>query len=320
MGAGSVGYAKVHEEYWDGDKIARLSDRAALLGLFLLSGPHRNAIGCFRLGVGAITDIPRFGGWGIEGVSDALREMVDTGFIVRDEATGWTLVVNHLRKDPIDNERTAVHALAMANKVPLSSPVYRYLFEILEPQLKRHPKFLEGKDGWPMASPIEAPSKGHTMPMPSPLPEPLPEPEPEPRDDYDSRAREVSIIQAFDRGVKTVFGSGALERAYPHTTDYGTARTWIEAGADAALIEAAVTAACARKKAKGERPPRSLSGLNLSISDAIAAAKKPLPESAAPAIPPAFDRSKPWFDRWGNFDAAKYAAWREQNPEQARAS
>lgn len=270
-----MSYAKIHEEYWDGDKIAPLSDRAALLGLFLLSGPHRNAIGCFRLGVGAITDIPRFGEWGIEGVSEALREMVDTGFIVRDESTGWTLVVNHLRKDPIDNERTAVHALAMANKVPVSNPVYRHLFAILEPQLTRHPKFLGGKEGWPMASPIEAPSKGHTKPMPSPspLPEPLPEPEPN-HGGVDARDPACELIAAFDRAIVAVFGKSQA-RAYPHGTDLGLARQWREAGADTALVEAAVVAACERLKADGNGPPSSLSYLKKSMPSVIAQANRP---------------------------------------------
>ena len=55
-----MSYGKVHDVFWDSDTIDSLSDQAALLGLFLISGPHRNAIGCFKLGIGAITDIPRF--------------------------------------------------------------------------------------------------------------------------------------------------------------------------------------------------------------------------------------------------------------------
>ena len=85
-----MSYGKVYDAYWDGEKIEPLSDRAALLGLFLITGPHRNAIGCFKLGIGAIMDLPRFQEWTFEGVSDALEEMIETGFIVRDRRTGWT--------------------------------------------------------------------------------------------------------------------------------------------------------------------------------------------------------------------------------------
>jgi hypothetical protein len=175
-----VSYAKVYEEFWDGEKIEPLSDRAALLGLFLLTGPHRNAIGCFRLGIGAITDIPRFGAWGIEGVSIALREMVETGFIVRDDHTGWTLVVNQLNKDPITSFKNAIHAASLAERVPTNTLVYQRLHGILAPQLEAHEKHLQGKPGYPMTYPIDTPSEGYAKPLRSPLPLPSPEPIPEP--------------------------------------------------------------------------------------------------------------------------------------------
>ena len=54
-----MSYGKVHDAYWDSDTIDALSDRAALLGLFLISGPHRNAIGCFKLGIGEDEDFFR---------------------------------------------------------------------------------------------------------------------------------------------------------------------------------------------------------------------------------------------------------------------
>lgn len=174
-----MSYGKVHEEYWDGEKIEPLSDRAALLGLYLITGPHRNAIGCFKLGIGRISDVERFGAWGIEGVSEALREMVETGFIVRDDRTGWTMICNALVKDPIKGSKAAIHAAKLAATVPANSAVYSALKEILEPQLDREAKALKDAEGWPMRSPIEGVSK--PKPSPSPLPEPEPSPEPEPK-------------------------------------------------------------------------------------------------------------------------------------------
>ena len=172
-----MSYGKVYEAYWDGDKIEPLSDRAALLGLFLITGPHRNAIGCFKLGIGAITDVERFGKWGIEGVSKALQEMMDTNFIVRDCKTGWTLITNSLRKDPINGPKVAIHAAQLADKVPKNSPVYSALYGILKPQLERHAKALDGKIGYPMGAPSEGVSQApshtpsdtlsHTQAIPS---------------------------------------------------------------------------------------------------------------------------------------------------------
>lgn len=173
-----MAYAKVHDVFWTDDKIEVLSDRAALLALFLISGEHRNAIGCFRLGIGAITDNPRFGGWGIEGVSDALSELKRIGFLVRDDRTGWTFVVNSLKHDPIKGAKAAIHALSLLQKVPKNTEVFQAVASRLLPQLEGESKALQGKEGWP----IEGVSKGYTIPKPSPspLPEPSPEPSPEP--------------------------------------------------------------------------------------------------------------------------------------------
>lgn len=177
-----MSYGKVHEEFWDGEKIIPLSDRACLLAAYLITGPHRNAIGCFKLGIGAITDIERFKAWGIDGVSKALLEMVKTGFIVRDDRTGWTFITNALVKDPIKGPKAAIHAAKLAAAVPANSIVYSTLKEKLEGQLRKEEKALSDSEGWPMRSPIEGPSIPHTIPKasPSPLPEPSPEPQPEP--------------------------------------------------------------------------------------------------------------------------------------------
>ncbi len=186
-----MSYGKVYEEYWDGEKIAALSDRAALLGLFLITGPHRNAIGCFRIGTGAISDIPRFGAWGIEGVCEALSDMSRTGFIVRDDTSGWTLIVNALRKDPIRSAKVAIHALMLANRVPKNTNVYKGLTELLELQLGDFSDTLSDREGWPMADPIDTPS----IPLrsPSPLTTNL-KPEPEPQTSAPSPARSMMEI------------------------------------------------------------------------------------------------------------------------------
>lgn len=187
-----MSYGKVHDVYWDDDKIERLSDRAALLGLFLITGPHRNAIGCFKLGIGAITDIPRFGRWGIEGASEALRELIGIGFIVRDEQSGWTFITNALKHDQIKQDKAAVHALSLTLRVPKTSRVYKALTAKLEPQLMTHSKALEGKEGWPLVRPIEGPSEAQPSPSPSPLPSPSPSPSPLPSDSIESESRRAS--------------------------------------------------------------------------------------------------------------------------------
>ena len=185
-----MSYGKIYDDFWDADdKIEGLSDDAALLAAFLFSGRHRNAIGCFRLGMGAITDIPRFGRWGIDRVSNAIQSLSDVGLILRDNATGWTLLVNALKRDPILGPKVAVHACKLADSVPVNSIVYPALKEKLEPQLLKEVEKLSKTNGWPMKSPIDTLSIGSRFP--EPYPEPEPEPEPEPKQDVTAPAAPV---------------------------------------------------------------------------------------------------------------------------------
>lgn len=228
-----MSYGKVHDVFWDDDKIEELSDRAALLALFLITGPHRNAIGCFRLGTGAISDLPRFAAWGFEGISEALSELVGMGFIVRDDRTGWTFIRNALKHDPITSANVAVHALALVDRVPKNSVVYQPLIERLAPQLEAYSKVLAGKSGWPIEAPTEgvtegvteAPSKGLaeglTKPLRTPLPEPEPEPEQEPKKEGGAVAHDDAVGYAFEGRVVRVRQKDfdRWRRAYPRVRD-----------------------------------------------------------------------------------------------------
>lgn len=142
-------YGKIYDLFWDDEKVEELSDDAAFLAVFLVSGPHRNAIGCFRLGPGAITDRPRFGRWGIDRVVAALEELEFMRFIVRDKA-GWILIRNALKYDEIIGPKQAVHAFELAQQIPRHSTVWRPLLQILLPQLLRHSRYLDGRPGWPI--------------------------------------------------------------------------------------------------------------------------------------------------------------------------
>lgn len=171
-----MSYGKVNEAFWDSERIDGLSDRAALLALFLVTGPHRNAIGCFKLGRGAIMDTPRFDKWGSEGVSEALQELTEKGFIVRDERTGWTFITKGLKHDPIKGRNAAVGALRLALRVPVESNVYKALIEQLEPQLRKEEAHLRKVDGWPLENPYEPPSEAPSEPLRTPAPAPAPAP------------------------------------------------------------------------------------------------------------------------------------------------
>lgn len=180
-----MSYGKVSEEFWIDDKMSVASDSAKLLALYFLSGPHRNAIGCFRIPLQYIVADLR---WDATKVADALSELTEMGFITRDENTGWTLVNNLLKHDPIRGDKAAIGAFRLASVVPKGLAVYEALYIRLFPIISNE---LNG-DQWAM----QAPSKGDSKPLRSPEPTPEPTPEPLPNPNPVSRAPRAGNWQA----------------------------------------------------------------------------------------------------------------------------
>lgn len=157
-------------------------------------------------------------------------------------------------------------------------------------------------DGNPIAKLLAKASQiDGTLPSPSPVkketmaqaPEsgivaPLPEPVPQPGLTMAEQGAAIvagdtelslqkAIIAKFDEVGHAVFTKAAF-RHYPHQRDLTTARRWIEHGADLDLCEAVFDAACRRMLEARKQPPASLAFFDQDISNAIAAAKKPMPE------------------------------------------
>jgi hypothetical protein len=127
-------YGIIHTAYWTDDKIAALSDAAKLLGAYLLTCPHSNAIGCFRLPMGYISEDLH---WSPDKVRSALRELSGIGFICRDETSTWTLIRNFLAFNTIENPNVGKACMRLADAVPSSFPFFHRLIEALEPHAHR---------------------------------------------------------------------------------------------------------------------------------------------------------------------------------------
>ena len=157
-----MSYGKVKESFWTDKKMLALSDDARMLALYLLTGPHRNLIGCMRVPDGYLLADLR---WSSERLADAIAMLSRCHFICRDDE-GWTIILNQLRHDPFKVPNHAKSAIALANQVPQESIVFQHLV----------PRLKAALDGIGMAS------AWHTdtiaIPEPSPLPAPAPEPAP----------------------------------------------------------------------------------------------------------------------------------------------
>ena len=202
-----MSYGKIDQSFWTDDKIAGLESNPKLLALYFLSGPHRNLIGCARIPDQYIAaDL----GWTPYGAKEACAALVRIGFITRDYA-GWTLINNLLRYDPLSNVNAAIGAERLARAVPRSSPVYKALFDRLQPHIDVFGRGIEAPSD-PLRSPSEAPSNVVETPEPY-LTSTRTIPEPKPC------STELSVIsktpfdnfwQLYPRKI----GKGAARKAY----------------------------------------------------------------------------------------------------------
>jgi hypothetical protein len=190
-------YGVIQTAYWTDDKIAALSTPAKLLGAYLLTCPHSNAIGCFRLPMGYISEDLR---WDSDTVQDALGELSGIGFICRDNASGWTLIRKFLEFNTIENPNVGKACMRMIDGVPSAFPYFHQMIAALEPYANRFPTgYLDAlRDRVAKCRANEAPNpsangsgNGSTNGSGNPSANRMPNPEPEP-----NQKKEGSVASA----------------------------------------------------------------------------------------------------------------------------
>ncbi|WP_449225097.1 hypothetical protein [Azospirillum argentinense] len=129
-------YGKVYTSFWTDPKTITLSGDAQRLALYLLTGPHSNSIGCFRLPTGYLMEDLRLEP---EQAVAAIAELEAVGFIVRDAKTGWTLIVNFLRHNPPENGKVGKSMLPLIEAVPRGTAVWAGLVRAIQPHGERYP-------------------------------------------------------------------------------------------------------------------------------------------------------------------------------------
>jgi hypothetical protein len=93
-------YGKVRAQFWESESLRELSVQAKFLALYLLTSPHTNAIGCFRLPVAYIghdTSLTK------EALEKAFAELRLAKFALPCERAPWIYIPNYLRHNPPEN-------------------------------------------------------------------------------------------------------------------------------------------------------------------------------------------------------------------------
>ncbi len=228
-------YGKVSFAFWTDAVIVGLSGDAQRLALYLLTGPQSNALGCFRLPLGYLSEDFQANSRPMEAAElDRLfDELEAVGFIIRDKATGWTLLLNYLVHNPPENGNVGKAMVSIINGVPRSSRVWPEMVRALRLHAaERLPAGfldkLDGGAGAPAQPAPVAPVAPATPPTPqfspapvAPVTVPLPaaaEPPAPPCMAADASSTET-VSHTVSRGAKTIEpnpdGTGAGDGTQP---------------------------------------------------------------------------------------------------------
>jgi hypothetical protein len=108
-------YGKVHTAFWASDTLRSLDADAKLLALYLLTSPHTNASGAFRLpDAYACDDL----GWDSERLRNGFETLSTSGFSVRHESTGWVWVCKFGEWNKPDNPNIKKAILKAVEAIP----------------------------------------------------------------------------------------------------------------------------------------------------------------------------------------------------------
>jgi hypothetical protein len=121
-------YGVVRVRFWSWAKRKKLSLEARDLALYLLTSPHGNSLGCFRLPMAYLCDDLDTN---VKVASKSLEELQRVGFLERDNEDGWTWIRDYLEHNPIPNSNVGKAVGKLLEQVPQSVDFYDDLLEAL---------------------------------------------------------------------------------------------------------------------------------------------------------------------------------------------
>ena len=162
-------YGKVYTAFWQDPSIRAMPEDARALALYLLTCPHANSIGLFRAPDAYVADDMQ---WPIERVSKGFRDLSESGFIVRENGTGWLAIANYLKWNRFENRNVAVGAMSIFENAPEGAAKYccaRALLEFGAHLTAEHVNRLET-----VREPFRNPEPSQSLARAKPEPEPEP--------------------------------------------------------------------------------------------------------------------------------------------------
>jgi hypothetical protein len=117
-------YGQIQCSFWTDPEIQSLTDQARQLAAYLLTGPHSNGLGCYRLPNGYVeADF----NWDNETVSKGFDELLKIGFAKRCESTFFVFIPKFLSWNEISNPNVAKSREKEFNLVSGKASIYAEL-------------------------------------------------------------------------------------------------------------------------------------------------------------------------------------------------
>lgn len=167
-------YGKIHASFWTSADIRALGEDGRTLAAYLLTSPHSNMLGCFRIPVAYVCDDLK---WSLERVLEGFSKLTQRVWATFDKGSEWVVIHKFLKWNQPENPNVVRAAEKLFAQIPSSSGVKSILawsISEFEPRFSVD-KLAESK---PFANPFDTSRKAYRKPEPEP--EPLPEPNTKP--------------------------------------------------------------------------------------------------------------------------------------------
>lgn len=108
-------YGRVYSSFWQSPEMRALPEDGRTLALYLLTCPHANLIGCYRLPDAYAADDLQ---WSSERVREGFQKLQAAGWVARDPATQWIVVLKYAKWNAFENGNVAKAAAKVFDQVP----------------------------------------------------------------------------------------------------------------------------------------------------------------------------------------------------------
>lgn len=173
-------YGKVYTAFWQSDDMRAMSEDGRSLALYLMTCPHGNMLGCFRLSDAYAAEDMQ---WEPERVREGFAELFGKGFAYRCDRTFWVFIRQFLKWNPFENPNVATKAFKLLESLRMPNEQKGLVINALRDfgkhfdlaKLDNLERVLE-----PFENPFDTLSKTIALAIASTIAKPEPKPEPKP--------------------------------------------------------------------------------------------------------------------------------------------